>query len=103
MYLQPGYTYYRGTEQCASRAPFLILFSWNDFKALDELRAGCGDCGRLISDRLHAIERHDGSYADMPASCPTHAGIRSNLPTDLYTYPNGKPKLWAAVRSVALH
>lgn len=49
MYLKPTQTYYRGTEQCASRAPFLILFS-------------------------------------------THAD----------RYPNGTPKLYAAVRSVAL-
>jgi hypothetical protein len=104
MYLTTkGGTYYRGTEQCSRRAPFLILFTWNDFRALDELRAECAQCVELERARQTAIDRHDGSYADMPTNCPAHDGIRSGVSPEVYRYSNGKPKIWATVRSVALH
>lgn len=105
MYLRAGGTYYRGTEQCARRAPFLILFSWNGFKALDEVRAECAECTRLARDRETAISRHDEQSwraIDWPYHCADHGGIKAGAP-EVTTYPNGKPRLWALVRSVALH
>ena len=116
MYLRPSGAYYVGTEQRSRRAPFLILFSWNDYKALDEIRASCADCIGLISayDRAiagvrdindpapEAIEAYKLACTIGRGHCEAHTGIRSGVAKELYTYPNGKPKLWATVRSVAL-
>jgi len=116
MYLRSNGSYYRGTEQASRRAPFLILFSWNDYKALDEARAECAECTGLSSaydlaiagvrdiddPTPAAIEAYKHATTIGRGHCEAHSGIRSATPKEAYTYPSGKPKLWAIVRSVAL-
>jgi len=106
--------YYRGTEQRSGRGQYLALFSWNDYKALDEQRAHCLECRALSAEYAAAIAGVQGIDDPTPAAieaykractigrtrCDAHAGIRSGLPVPVY--PNGKGKLWAAVRSCAL-
>ena len=101
--------YYRGTEQRSGRGDYLALFSWNDYKAMDEVRAGCVDCKMLNLARNDAIDRWnddpvtnaaDHAAFDWPAACAEHRGIRT--PGGEPRYSNGKPKLWAIVRSCSL-
>ena len=102
--------YYRGTEQVSGRGDYLALFSWNDYKALDEVRAQCATCTELTRVRNAGIDAwnddplnpaNDRNAYNWPAVCPAHGGIRSGL--QVPSYPNGKPKLWAIVRSCSLH
>lgn len=100
---------YRGTEQVSGRGDYLVLFTWNDYKALDEVRAQCATCTELTRVRNAGIDAwnadplnpaNDRNAFDWPAVCPAHTGIRSGLPVPVY--PNGKPMLWAIVRSCSL-
>lgn len=84
----------------------MILFTWNDYKAQDEVRAHCADCVRIKTARDVAIARDDDQSwraYEHPRTCELPTGTHTDTTKDVYTYPNGKPKIWAIVRSVALH
>lgn len=99
---------YRGTEQVSGRGDYLALFAWNEFKAMDEVRIACSDCCMLTIARADAMARWqtpEGTQADReaynwPQRCEKHDRISEPAPEK---YPNGRPKLWALIRSCSLH
>jgi hypothetical protein len=88
-------------QQHSGRGNYLALFSWNDFKAQDELRAACADCQAAHTAREAAIAAGRWEAYNWAEHCNAHLGIRSGLP--LPKYPNGKGKLWATTRACSLH
>ena len=97
---------YYGTDgtQHSGRASYLALFSWNPFKAQDEVRDHCEYCqhrktflhtARMIAPTVYY------SSADMfnaYESCTLHREVSARGPV----YANGRPMLWAMVRKCAL-
>lgn len=92
--------YDRHGQQRSGRGQYLALFSWNDYKALDELRSECTDCRALWEARSLAIEAGDHTAYARAYHCEAHQGIRSGLGIPLY--PNGREKLYACVRACSL-
>lgn len=109
MFIEAKRGYYRGTEQVSGHALYLMLFSWNDYKALDELIAACPTCQDLKLTRIAAIKfAEDHGYGvayqaayERPQKCDAHQGIHSGQ--EIPKYPGGNGKLWGAVRRVQLH
>jgi len=113
-----GYT--RGGEQRSGRGDYLALFSWNDSKAEDEIRASCADCCALVAvydaamakwrdpelpaDQIASIQAI--MHAGKPRGCVQHTydAFRAarDAAGDHHKYPNGQPMLWAVVRSCSL-
>lgn len=93
--------YDRDGQQRSGRGDYLALFSWNDYKALDEIKARCPDCWQARDARQAAIgDEHWPAYV-WRQHCQQHSGqIKSGLP--IPTYGNGKPMLWAIVRQCSL-
>lgn len=99
--------YDRHGSQCSGKGDYLILFSWNGFKASEEIQAQCEDCQwrklSLSSAREHGTYRfydHARSEAIMNAyqCCSRHRDY--NVPGPRYS--NGKDVLYAAVRKVSM-
>lgn len=96
-----GHTHYRGTSQHSGRGQYLALFSWNEYKAYDELTRACPDCWHARDTRQTAIsEEYYPAYV-WSELCPMHLDQRHRIEAP-GTYSNGKPLLWATVRSCAL-
>ena len=105
MFIKNGHGYYDSNgQQHSGRGQYLALFSWNDYKAADEIRMACETCRRLKSARDAAtgspewVERCAGY--EMPDRCDTHTGVHSGIEEP--RYPNGNSRLWATVRVCAL-
>jgi hypothetical protein len=96
-----GGGYDRYGQQWSGRGDYLALFSWNDYKAADEIRAACPTCTLRGSVRQAAIDGGDHAANLWPRYCDDHCGMHSGLP--LPKYANGYGKLWATVRSCSLH
>jgi hypothetical protein len=112
-----GY-YDRNGSQHSGKGDYLVLFSWNDFKAMDEIRSACvecqnakkayafntwrvRECGYLymsISDLQKWANQVYNSYQ----SCEVHRSYKAT-PMPEHQYENGKPMLWAIVRQTAMH
>lgn len=122
--------YYTNSGQHSGMGDYLALFSWNDYKAMDEIRAQCIEC--QCASKAHAFwMKHMHSYAyavfgpgqdlindwrafisdrfNAYTSCEKHRGIRPDvciIGDKAYMgapkYKNGKPMLWALVRKCAL-
>lgn len=125
-----GYT--RDGQQRSGRGHYLALFSWNDYKALDEVRAACSGCQmagarrRLVIGDIAIVAKLEctpecGSHSAQDiCTCGLRARVTAgyegyNLPKHcpshsgiihsglpIPMYANGKGKLWACVRSCAL-
>lgn len=92
--------YDRHGQQRSGRGQYLALFSWNDYKALDEIRSDCAECQATALARQQKIDAGDYQAYSANQYCSAHQGIRSGLGIPLY--PNGRGKLWACVRACSL-
>lgn len=107
--------YYRGSEQCSGKGEYLALFSWNHYKALEELQAKCVNCQcakraqdwnrthvhNPTPDRLAFVQdwRAEAHRAfNAPIACLEHRSYARVA----NTYHNGAQKLWAIVRKASL-
>ena len=118
-----GHGYYDNAGQHSGRGYYLILFSWNTFKAADEIVNACLAC--QCQKHANEFARHNYAYVCRPwefdestvtreelarrwnavfnrsDKCPAHAELWK---IDGPLYPQtGQGKLWAAVRVCALH
>lgn len=112
---RPGY-YDANGQQHSGQGDYLILFGWNDYKALDEIKAQCVacQCARTAQKFNQRLVRYAYTYMPIPdvqkwaqsvfnsySACELHRGTRTGQPVP--KYPNGREKLWALVRKCALH
>lgn len=92
--------YDRHGQQRSGRGQYLALFSWNDYKALDEIRSTCYHCHATAEVRDQAIASGNFEAHGWNRYCADHQGIRSGL--EIPKYPNGREKLWSCVRACSL-
>lgn len=97
---------YRGNNQVSGKGDYLALFSWNGYKAHEEITAKCIECKCARTAYLFNIKvrSNQDNYEWKRAwnayqTCEEH---RKTYSVPEPKYPNGKGMLWAIVRKSSL-
>ncbi len=111
MFIRKSNRGYYGSDgsQHSGRGEYLMLFSWNNYKVLDALKEVCPNCQyrkvtlTLLRNKFTAYFHSDSetfnAWSNAYEACYQHREIGIPGPR----YLNGREKLWAVVRTVAMH